>query len=149
MDLAPVSPAAPQGETASSICGQNFHLCYTWWRGPFWCFAMKSSTHYNFHIQSAIYSKLLKRVEGLAQNTSTQHAPMRVDCKGPFIAACSFNCILILWNLDQGSSEKPKSRSGSSIAKLFQHYPNAAVCISTSFEKNVVIPLDWCVYVCF
>ena len=43
------------------------------WRAPFWCFAIKQSTHFNFHIQFAIYSKLLKHVDGLALNTSTWH----------------------------------------------------------------------------
>uniref|UniRef100_A0A671UBJ5 C-type lectin domain-containing protein n=1 Tax=Sparus aurata TaxID=8175 RepID=A0A671UBJ5_SPAAU len=40
-----------------------------------WCFAIKPSSHYNFHMQFAIYSKLLKHVEGVALNTSTQHIP--------------------------------------------------------------------------
>ena len=35
----------------------------------------KTSTHYNFHIHFAIYSKLLRHVEGLALNTSAWHTP--------------------------------------------------------------------------
>ena len=47
-------------------------------------FAIKPSTHYNFHIQFAIYSKLLEHVEGLALNTSTWHTPMAAcpDARG-------------------------------------------------------------------
>ena len=84
---------------ASSVYRQNlskaFYLRHTCWSNPFWCFAIKPSTHYNFHIQFSIYSKLLKHGKGLALNTSTWHTPTAAcpdtDCEGPFIATCSFN----------------------------------------------------------
>ena len=84
---------------ASSICGKHiksFDLHHTWWGGPFLCFAIKPSTHYNFHIQFAIYSKLLKHAQGLALNTFMWHNPMAAcpnTCGlwGPVHSACSFN----------------------------------------------------------
>ena len=82
--------------SASRICGQNLPNPFTYVTpggGPFWCFTIKPSTHYNFYIQFAIYSKLLKHVEGLALNTSTWHNLMRMDCEVPFITACRFNLL--------------------------------------------------------
>ena len=45
---------------------------------------MKPSSHYNFHNQFIIYSKLLKHVQGVVQNTSMWHTPMAAcpDARG-------------------------------------------------------------------
>ena len=52
------------------------HTWWPWWCNTFSCFTIKPSSHYNFHIQFAIYSKLLKYVEGLVLNIYTWQTPM-------------------------------------------------------------------------
>ena len=61
--------------------------------------AIKPSTQYTLHIQFAIYSKLLKHVEGLALNTSMWHTLTHVDCEGLFIADHSFDFLYFFASL--------------------------------------------------
>ena len=75
-----------------SICGKDLTKVFTHVTPtgvPFWCFAIKPSTQYNFHMQFEQFGIDGKHVDSCPEYIVAAHPDMCGLC-GPFIAACRY-----------------------------------------------------------